>query len=237
MKLMGYEIYSDGLENLDLDKKQIINTLNPHSYVTAKYDPLFKKALRSSDVIIPDGSGILLASKVINGKPLKKISGDDLHRFVLCQINEKSGKVFYLGASESTLKKIESRIQNEYPNIEVCSYSPPFKENFSYDDNCEIQKRVNEFRPDALFIGMTAPKQEKWLFENKEHLSFTTAHCIGAVFDFYAGTVERPSQLWIGLHLEWLGRMIKEPRRMWKRNFVSAPLFLFDVFMEKVGFR
>jgi len=84
---------------------------------------------------------------------------------------------------------------------------------------------------------MTAPKQEKWLHQHKDDLEFTISSCIGAVFDFYAGTVERPKQIWIDLNLEWLGRLVKEPKRMWRRNFVSTPLFLFDLLLFKFGIK
>lgn len=233
MNIMSYEIFTKPLENLALSKKQIINTINPHSYVTAKDDIIFTEALQESDILIPDGSGIVLAAKQIKGKNIQKIAGADLHKFLLDKMSKKNGKVFYMGASQNTLDKIEERIKEDYPNIKTSSYSPPFKPIFANEENDKIIKKVNEFSPDVLFIGMTAPKQEKWLHEHKNRLNFTIASSIGAVFDFYAGTVERPNDLWIKLHLEWLGRLIKEPKRMWKRNFVSTPLFLIDIIKYK----
>lgn len=83
-------------------------------------------------------------------------------------------------------------------------------------------------------LGMTALKQEKWLHAHKEHLNFKIASSLGAVFDFYAGTVVRPSQFWIDMHLEWLPRLLKEPKRLWKRNFVSTPLFLTEMMLYKM---
>jgi N-acetylglucosaminyldiphosphoundecaprenol N-acetyl-beta-D-mannosaminyltransferase len=237
MNIMGYEVFTDDLNSIDLTKKKIINTINPHSYITAKDDTYFKQALNDSDILIPDGSGIVLAAKYINKKNIKKIAGADLHQFLLEIMNQRNGKVFYMGASQNTLDKIEQRIKKEYPNIIIESYSPPFKEIFSKEDNQEIINKVNSFHPDVLFVGMTAPKQEKWLFEHKEQLNFTIASSIGAVFDFYAGTVERPSQFWINIHLEWLPRLLKEPKRLWRRNFISTPLFVMDIFFYKYGIK
>jgi len=237
MTIMNYEVFVDELESRDIETKKVINTINPHSYVTAKNDTYFKEALVDSDILIPDGSGIVLAAKQIYGKSIKKIAGADLHSFLLQKMNEKKGKVFYMGASQNTLDKIEERIKKEYPNIQVKSYSPPFKLEFSQEDNAVIRSKINEFKPDLLFVGMTAPKQEKWLHEHKDILDFKVASCIGAVFDFYAGTVERPNDIWITLHLEWLGRLIKEPKRMWRRNFVSTPLFLRDVLLFKLNLK
>ena len=233
MNIMGYEVFVNELESIDLETKKVINTINPHSYITAKSDSYFKDALKTSDFLIPDGSGIVLASKIIYKKNIKKIAGADLHRFLLSKMNEKNGKVFYMGASQITLDKIEKRVKQEYPNIQVESYSPPFKAKFSDQDNDIMIDKINSFNPDVLFVGMTAPKQEKWLYEHKDNLNFKVASCIGAVFDFYAGTVERPAQIWIDLHFEWLGRLLKEPKRMWRRNFISTPLFLLDIFYYK----
>ena len=237
MKIMNYEVFTDDLDTLDLTKRQVINTINPHSYVTAKEDKLFFEALHNSDLLIPDGSGIVLAAKFINKQIIKKIAGADLHQHLLESLNKVNGKVFYMGASQKTLDKIHEKMKIEYPNIIVESYSPPFKAEFSDEENQVILNRINDFNPNVLFIGMTAPKQEKWLHTHKAKLNFTIASSIGAVFDFFAGTVERPSDFWINIHLEWFGRLIKEPKRMWRRNYVSTPVFLFDMFLYKLGLK
>lgn len=233
MKIMNYEVFVDELDAIDLETKKVVNTINPHSYVTAKNDVLFEEALRDSDFLIPDGSGIVLAAKQINKKVIKKIAGADLHKFLLEKMNNHGGKVFYVGASQNTLDKIEEKIKKEYPGIKVQSYSPPFKPEFSSEDNDLIVAKINTFIPDILFIGMTAPKQEKWLHQHKKELDFKVASCIGAVFDFYAGTVERPGQFWINVHLEWFLRLLREPKRLWRRNFLSTPLFLIDIIKYK----
>ena len=234
MNIMSYEVFVDDLENIDLLNKNVVNTINPHSYITAKDDKLFEEALRNSDLLIPDGSGIVLAAKMINKKSIKKIAGADLHEFLLKSMNEKNGKVFYMGSSQNTLDKIEERIKKEYPNVAVESYSPPFKPEFTKEEDDVILDLINKFNPNILFIGMTAPKQEKLLHVHKDSLEFNIASSIGAVFDFYAGTVERPSQIWLNLHLEWLPRLLNEPKRLWRRNFVSTPLFLWEIFKFKI---
>ena len=233
---MGYDVFFDDLSSIMIDstKKQVINTINPHSYVMAKKDKTFVDALHTSDALLPDGSGIVLAAKQIEKKNIKKITGTDLHFHLLIELEKINGRVFYMGATQKTLDKIQAKIVIEFPNIIVDSYSPPFKEEFSKRDSEKIVSKVNAFCPDVLFIGMTAPKQEKWLYANKDRLNFKIASTIGAVFDFYAGTVQRPSQFWINLHLEWLLRLLKEPRRLWKRNLISTPLFLWDVLKEKL---
>ena len=233
---MSYDVFADDISaiKVDLERKQIINTINPHSYVIAKHDALFEKALRDSNTLLPDGSGIVMAAKHCNGKVIHKIAGYDLHTHLLKLLNEQSGSCFYMGSSNETLDKVKERITRECPNIRTGFYSPPYKAQFSDEDNRVIVDMIQAFKPDVLFIGLTAPKQEKWLNAYKDQLDFKIASSIGAVFDFYAGTVKRPSQFWVNLHLEWFPRLIKEPKRLWKRNFVSTPLFLKDVLKCKM---
>lgn len=232
-EIIDHKVYTKSLLELPLKEKSIINTINPHSYCEAKKDKVFRDALYCSDILLPDGSGIVLANKVLNGRKIKKIAGADIHQYLLELANVEGQKVYYLGAAQSTLDLIEKRIKKEYPKIKVSSFSPPFKPMFSKEDTIEMLKKVNDFRPDILFIGMTAPKQEKWVFRNKDKIDAPIIVSIGAVFDFYAGTVKRSGPIWIKLGLEWLPRLLRDPKRLWKRNFVSTPIFLIDLIKIK----
>lgn len=224
--LMEYSIYNGDLFNLDSSKKTLITTINQYSFCIAEEDQEFKKALLQSDVLLPDGMAIVSAVQLQTGKKIKKIAGADIHLHLLNDLNKKAGSCFYLGASERTLSKIKERLAIEFPNIEVATYSPPFKSHFSKFENKEMVDVINAFAPDVVFVGMTAPKQEKWAFHHKTQLKTKTICAIGAVFDFYAGTVERPSLFWVNLKLEWLIRLVKEPKRMWKRYLYYGPVFI-----------
>lgn len=228
-QLIHHRVFSAQLSSIRIDEKCIINTINPHSYCEAKKDDLFHKAILNSDVLLPDGTGIVLATQILTGNKIRKIAGADIHEFLLEQANAKKQRVFYLGASQNTLDLIEKRIQKEFSNIRMGSYSPPYKSEFSAADTNAMIGAVNNFKPDFLFVGMTAPKQEKWVFANKDLLDAKVITSIGAVFDFYAGTVKRSSPFWIKIGLEWLPRLVREPKRLWKRNFISTPLFLWDL--------
>ncbi|WP_248282172.1 WecB/TagA/CpsF family glycosyltransferase [Mucilaginibacter robiniae] len=192
----------------------------------AEKDETFKAALMESDVLLPDGVGITVASSFLNRQNIKKIAGADFHHYMLEKMNEQSGSCFYLGSSENTLSKIRERIKEEYPNIRVETYSPPYKPEFTEQDSNDMIAAVNNFQPDVLFIGMTAPKQEKWIHAHKALLNTKVIGSIGAVFDFYAGTIERPPSIWIRFGLEWLGRLVAEPKRMWKRYLYYGPAFV-----------
>jgi N-acetylglucosaminyldiphosphoundecaprenol N-acetyl-beta-D-mannosaminyltransferase len=222
---LGYPVYSSTLENLPVKSKLLVSTINQYSYCISEEDAVFKNALLESDVILPDGVGIVAATKWLNGVSIKKIAGADFHEFQLKRLNEIHGSCFYLGASDETLSKIGERLKKEYPNVSFASYSPPYKPSFTEEDTAAMIEAVNSFKPDVLFVGMTAPKQEKWSHANKENLDAKIICSIGAVFDFYAGTVERPNKIWQDLGLEWLGRLLKEPKRMGNRYIYYGAVF------------
>lgn len=232
MNLLGYTI-TPSYPNLNSHEKTIVNTINPHSYCVAKKDEKFKEALQRSHFLLPDGIGIVKAAKMLNGVQIERIAGYDVFMHLMQSVNNMNGKCFFLGASEETLKLIEVRASKDFPNISLYTYSPPYKVEFTEEESLKMCEMVNNFKPDVLFVGMTAPKQEKWVYQNQENLRAKVICSIGAVFDFYAGTVERPSLFWQKLGLEWLPRLLKEPKRLWRRNFISTPTFIIDVYKEK----
>lgn len=231
MKVLDYQI-STCLPTFPIKNQTIINTINPHSYCVAKEDEIFKRSLKSSNILLPDGVGIVWAAKFLKGAQIQKISGFDLFIYLMEQLNKDEGRCFFLGASEATLELIRLRIKKDFPNVSVYSYSPPFKSQFSTEE-CELMcRKVNEIQPDILFVGMTAPKQEKWVYTNKKQLSVPIIASIGAVFDFYAGNSKRAPKWMINLGIEWLHRSLGS-WRLAKRNLKSNPIFLKDLLVEK----
>ena len=225
--------------------KLLINTVNAHSYNTARKDSLFAEALTNGDVLIPDGVSIVKACKWIKAKsqPKERIAGWDLFSFEMEKLereseelrtkSEESKIVMFMGSSQKVLDLIVKRAAEVYPHLKVVAYSPPYKPEFSDEDNKAIIDAINAANPDLLWIGMTAPKQEKWTYSHWNELNI---HChvgtIGAVFDFFAGTVERAPIWWQEHGLEWLYRLIKEPKRMWRRYIIGNTLFLWNMVKE-----
>ncbi|MHB8209250.1 WecB/TagA/CpsF family glycosyltransferase [Mucilaginibacter sp.] len=232
---MGYNLFNGNLNSLNSSSKTVINTINQYSFCVAERDEDFKSSLKNSDVLLPDGIGIVVALKIVTGQDIKKISGADLHDNLLKKLNTNKGRCFYLGSNKNTLQKIKEHIKCEFPDITCETFSPSYKANFSDEENIEMINLVNTFNPDVLFIGMTAPKQEKWANEHKEAINAQIICSIGAVFDFYAGTVKRPSPFWINLGLEWFIRLCNEPKRMWKRYLYYGPIFAYMLLKEKLG--
>jgi N-acetylglucosaminyldiphosphoundecaprenol N-acetyl-beta-D-mannosaminyltransferase len=139
-------------------------------------------------------------------------------------------RVMFMGSSEKVLTLIKERAAVDYPNVEVVTYSPPYKPEFTDEENAEMVRAINEAKPDLLWIGMTAPKQEKWTYKYWGELDIDChVGTIGAVFDFYAGTMKRAPLWWQEHSLEWLYRLLKEPKRMWRRYLVGNALFLWNV--------
>ena len=215
--------------------KILINTVNAHSFNTAQKDDLFADALRNGDYLIPDGASIVKACKWTKAKsqPKERIAGWDLFVLEMDKLNRKGGKCFFMGSSPNVLELVKKRAATDYPNITVETYSPPYKPEFSKEDNEAIIHAINQACPDLLWIGMTAPKQEKWAFEHWDELDIH-CHCgtIGAVFDFFAGTIKRAPQWWQRHSLEWLYRLMKEPKRMWRRYVLGNILFLYNITKE-----
>lgn len=216
--------------------KLLINTINAHSYNTARRDPLFAEALTQGDVLIPDGVSIVKACRWIGAKsrPEERIAGWDLFEYEMQRLERKGGTVMFMGSSERVLRLIVDHAAEVYPHLRVVTYSPPYKPEFSDDDNRAIVETINAARPDLLWIGMTAPKQEKWTYSHWSELHIDChVGTVGAVFDFFAGTVERAPLWWQRHGLEWLYRLIKEPRRMWRRYIIGNVLFLWNIFVHE----
>ena len=231
---LDYGIFAKQLIGLPQGSSLTINTLNQYSYCIAEEDELYKEALQHSDVLLPDGIGIVLAAWFLNGTKLKKIAGADVHCHFLDELEKVSGSCFYLGSSDRTLKLIKKKMALRFPNIRVGSFSPPYRAAFSKAENQQMVNAVNDFAPDVLFVGMTAPKQEKWVHAHRDQLDVRVVCTIGAVFDFYAGVISRPGKLWINLGLEWLGRWLREPLRLSRRYLYYGPVFIFLMIKAKL---
>lgn len=245
--LKSLEIFGSKAELASLPEgKLLINTINAYSYNTARKDSLFAEALTNGDVLLPDGVSIVKACKWIKAKslPKERIAGWDLFVFEMEKLereseelrtkSEESKIVMFMGSSQNVLDLIVKRAAEVYPHLKVVTYSPPYKPEFSDEDNKAIIDAIHAANPDLLWIGMTAPKQEKWTYSHWKELNI---HChvgsIGAVFDFFAGTMKRAPMWWQEHGLEWLYRLLKEPKRMWRRYIIGNTLFLWNMVKEK----
>lgn len=220
------------------DEPKYLVCANPHSLTIALTDPMFQQAILGADLVTPDGFGIVLASKLSGGFIKKRVTGTDIFTGLSKRLNKSdkgSYRYFFLGSTLDNLSKIREKLRIDYPNIIFAgSFSPPFRSEFTLHENEQMVNAINQANPDALWVGMTAPKQEKWIYQNRNKLNVKFIGAIGAVFDFYAGTVKRSSPIFQKLGLEWLPRLMKEPGRLWKRNLVSTPRFIYQVLKHRI---
>lgn len=218
------------------EKGHYLICANPHSLVVAQEDLTLKTAIQRADIVTPDGVGILIASKILGGSIRKRITGSGIFRELSRTLNkEEKYKYFFLGSTQKTLDLLKSKMQQDFLNIGIAgTYSPPFVPEFTPEENNAIVDAVNLAEPDVLWVGMTAPKQEKWIYHHKERLNVSFIAAVGAVFDFYAGTVRRSHPWFLENGLEWLPRLICEPLRLWNRSFISAPLFFVRVLLQRI---
>ena len=242
--ILGYKVNNISVDecadqlfkSLQEGKSTWLACFNPHSYALSLKDEVFFRALKFADWLLPDGTGVLLASRLLGGSIKERVTGSDVFAGLSKQMNQSgSMSVFFLGSTEETLKVIKQKMAADYPNIKIAGvYSPPYKDVFSKAEISEMVKEVNFATPDVLWVGMSAPKQEKFIFENRAQLNVKFVAAVGAVFDFYSGNVTRDAGSWFVRHgLEWLPRLLQEPKRLWRRMFVSAPIFLWHVVKQR----
>jgi N-acetylglucosaminyldiphosphoundecaprenol N-acetyl-beta-D-mannosaminyltransferase len=211
---------------------RIINCLNPHSYINVLSDKLFYSVFKfKKSLNIIDGFGIQLYFFLSRLKFVQRVVGYDVLIYSLNNLNSK--KIFFLGSSNLVLKLIKNRIKNEFPKIEVEYYSPPYKEYFSDNTNNLIIKKINKFKPDVLYVGLGAPKQEKWSLKNLKFLNTKLILNIGGAIDYYA-KYSRPHYIFRKIELEWLVTLTREPIRVLDRTFISGVIFI--LFLIKSAF-
>jgi len=180
--------------------------------------------------LVLDGVYFAFASLLLQGQNIKRNQGPDVFYHFMNRLNELNGKAFFLGSTEHTLQKIKDRTRIDYPNITFESFSPPFKPVFSDEDNALIVNRINNFKPDILFVGMTCPKQEKWTIKHRKQLNAGLAIAIGNVFDWFSGTQKQIHPFWFKIRLGWFVRIFLRPE-VFKRNIGNQMLFFWHVIL------
>jgi N-acetylglucosaminyldiphosphoundecaprenol N-acetyl-beta-D-mannosaminyltransferase len=239
VSVLGYNVFSHSLSELaeEIDNhlksevsKAWLCCLNPHSYAVSKNLLIFRDAIRSATWVIPDGIGLVMAGNFLSQPVQERITGSNTFNAVSSLAERSNYKVFFLGASEEILQLISEKYRRDFPGSEIVgTYSPPYKNEFSCVDIDFMVESVNNAGADILWVGMTSPKQDIFIAQNIQKLNVRFAAGIGAVFDFYAEQTPRASDLMIRMRLEWFHRFLMSPKRMWKRIFVSGPIFLLDV--------
>jgi N-acetylglucosaminyldiphosphoundecaprenol N-acetyl-beta-D-mannosaminyltransferase len=217
------------------DQLRYFACVNAHSAEVAHRDAAFMSALKNADLLVADGYGVILASRILGGRIRERSTGPDLFLAISKDLALAGGKsVFYLGGSEATLEKIRAKHEAAFPGLKIAGmYAPPFRASFTDAELANMAEQVNHAAPNVLWIGLGAPKQEKWILANRDRLRVPLCGPIGAMFDYFAGNVAMPPR-WVeraGLH--WAYRLFRNPRRLWRRN-LDSPLFLARVLADRL---
>jgi N-acetylglucosaminyldiphosphoundecaprenol N-acetyl-beta-D-mannosaminyltransferase len=214
-----------------------ITVNNVHTVVECVKNKKYKEAINNSFLSLPDGKPLSIYAKLKGEKNISRIFGPTLFENTLDWGQEKKIKHFFFGSSEETQTLMISNIKNKYPHAIISGFIvPPFKP-FTEEENEKFIKNMNDSGADLFWIGLGAPKQELWMYENYKKLNHGIMIGIGAGFDYLAGNIKHAPEWMKNMALEWLYRLIQEPKRLWKRYLVTNTLFLWYIFLELTGLR
>jgi N-acetylglucosaminyldiphosphoundecaprenol N-acetyl-beta-D-mannosaminyltransferase len=198
---------------------------NVHVVVTASRDAAYRNVIQGSDMATPDGAPVAWMLRRQGFAQQTRISGPDLMQ-ALCEHCAVGGvPVYFYGSTEATLAALELRLQTRFPELNIGGLeSPPFRA-LTPEEDAQAIARINASGAGIVFVGLGCPKQEHWMAEHRGKIHAVMIG-VGAAFDFHAGTVQR-APAWMREHgLEWLHRLLSEPRRLWKRYLVTNTLFM-----------
>ena len=181
----------------------------------------------SADIVTADGVPVVWASRLLSSPIKGRVTGLDLLPAFSAISARKKFSFFFLGAAEGVAEKLAGKLKNDYPGLDIAgTWSPPYREQFSDEENREMIDRVNSSGADVLWVSLTAPKQDLWIAQHFEKLNVSVTVGVGAAFDVVAGNIQR-APYWMQRNgLEWLYRLLKEPGRLSKRYLVEAPQFI-----------
>jgi N-acetylglucosaminyldiphosphoundecaprenol N-acetyl-beta-D-mannosaminyltransferase len=208
-----------------------------HGVMESRRDERLRQVHNSADLVTTDGMSLVWVCKLKGQRAVERVYGPDL-MLALCQRSARRGyRHFLYGASPDVLTALTERLSVRYPGLRVVgAHAPPFRPLTSEEDE-EVVRRIREARPDVVWVGLSTPKQEHWMANHVERLGGPVLIGVGAAFDFHAGT-KRQAPRWMQRSgLEWLFRLLSEPRRLYRRYLVNIPLFGLYVTLETLGLR
>lgn len=219
------QITSSLLNDIEKNKKSFIVAINPEKIMKAQEDASLKELLNKADYQIPDGIGVIIASRLKGGKIRKRVTGIDM-MLALCEAAGKHGKkVFLYGAKPGRAEEAKQKLEERYPGLQIVGTLDGYVK-----DEALIEKTINDANPDIIFVAKGSPAQEYWIVDHMHHLAPKVYQGVGGSFDVISGHIKRAPAGFQRLGLEWLYRLIKEPWR-WKRQLL-LPKFILKAIKE-----
>lgn len=218
------------------EQKTIVSNINVHAVNLAIQLPWYRDFLNRSDYVFCDGFGIKWAAAFLKGKILERYTPPDWVPDFGRRCAEENLAWFFLGGQPGVAKQAAVQLQAGAPGLCVAGcHHGYFDKRTGYPENSAVIEQINSSGAEILFVGFGMPAQEKWLIENLPALNVRVALPVGAMFDYLAGATRRAPR-WMTDHgLEWLGRLVIEPGRLWKRYILGNPLFIYRVLLQKFG--
>jgi len=205
------------------DERLSVTYLNPDCVNRVFADRGLKDVYENFDLVLVDGTGILWGARREGVDIPERCAATDMFPEILKMSVERGLRVYFLGAKPGVVDKMSSLLEAEHPGLEIAGARHGY---FEDDETPEIVESINAARPDAIFIGMGAPRQEKWLLENRSGIEASLCWCVGGLFDFYSGNIPRAPRWMSRAGIEWMYRLYREPGRMWKRYLIGNLLFV-----------
>jgi N-acetylglucosaminyldiphosphoundecaprenol N-acetyl-beta-D-mannosaminyltransferase len=214
-----------------------IAVTNIHGVMEAQHDDSFKKVLTSADLVVPDGMPLVWLGRLRGHGVKRRVYGPDLLRDFMRQTQGKAYSHFFFGGAPGIPEEVAAKLTVQFPGLRVAgTYSPPFRPLSAEEDESVVQM-INHAEPDVLWVGLGCPKQERWMYEHSDRIKVPVIVGVGQAFDLHSGT-KRPAPTWMREHgLEWLFRLLQEPRRLWRRYLVYGTEFLWNVSLELLGLK
>ena len=205
-----------------------------NSVLAAIKDPQVLSIYNASEYVLCDGTPIKWAAGFLNTPIVERITGLDLLPNLVAHCAKHDFSIFLLGASPGVGEQLKQTIHAQYPHCKVVGvYVPPFMKVFSEEENIKMIDAVNAVSPDVLLVSLTAPKQDIWIAENLYRVNASIQIGIGGAFEVMAGLAKRAPKWMHTAGLEWLYRFIQEPKRLFRRYFIEAPLFIPLILKQK----
>lgn len=218
-------------------RKGYICVTGVHGVIEAQDDPAFKRILNGAFLCTPDGMPMVWAGKLNGHRDMRRVYGPDLMLDV-CAWSETSGaKHFFYGGAEGVAELLVRKLKEKFPKLQVAgTFTPPFRA-LNADEEKTLAEQIREAQPDIFWVGLSTPKQEKFMAEYLPKLDATVMIGVGAAFDFHSGRVQQAPRWMQRSGLEWFYRLCSEPRRLGKRYLRNNPLFALKFFGQLLGWR
>lgn len=207
---------------------------NVHSVVTARQDEAFAKVIHEADMATPDGAPVAWLMRRLGVVTQDRINGPDLMWRYCAEASRRGESIYLYGGQQSTLDILQRKLLEQFPGLRIAgAYSPPYRLLTSEEDAAVVET-INASGAGIVWVSLGCPKQEKWMAEHRGRIQAVMVG-VGAAFDYHAGTVQR-APLWMQRNgLEWLHRLASEPRRLWRRYFVTNTLFIWFAVRQLLG--